>query len=64
MRDPDPVDILSAAFNTDDRSFQLRSERSGPGTGRVYTVVYEAADASGNTTRREATVTVPKSQGR
>jgi hypothetical protein len=59
-----PQDIQSAAFGTDDRSFQLRSERSGLGTDRVYTVTYEAADASGNTTRREASVTVPKSQSR
>jgi hypothetical protein len=59
-----PGDIQEAALDTDDRSFLLRAERSGRGAGRVYTVTYEAADASGNTTRRQATVTVPKSQGR
>jgi hypothetical protein len=52
-------DIQEAAFGTDDRSFLLRAERSGPGTGRVYTITYEAADASGNTTVSQATVTVP-----
>jgi len=55
-------DIQGAALQTDDREFLLRSERSGPGGGRVYTVIYEARDASGNTTRKEATVTVPKNQ--
>lgn len=51
-------DIQEATLGTDDRTFLLRSERSGPGNGRVYTVTYEASDASGNTTVRQATVTV------
>jgi len=55
-------DIQGATFGTDDRTFELRSERTGPGNGRVYTVIYEASDKSGNTTRKTATVTVPKSQ--
>jgi hypothetical protein len=57
-------DIQGAAIGTDDRTFLLRSERSGPGGGRVYTVTYEASDHSTppNTTRRTATVTVPKNQ--
>ena len=37
----------------------LRSERSGKGSGRVYTITYSATDASGHTTVRQATVTVP-----
>lgn len=57
-------DIQEATFGTDDRSFLLRSERSGGGNGRVYTVTYEASDASGNKTVRQATVTVAKSQGK
>ncbi len=52
-------DIRSAVLGTDDRTFQLRAERSGKGAGRVYTVTYEAADASGNTTTKQATVSVP-----
>lgn len=55
-------DIQGAAFGNDDREFQLRAERSGNGNGRVYTITYEAEDTSGNTTVRQATVTVPKSQ--
>ena len=54
-----PDDIQGAAFGTDDRQFLLRSERSGTGSGRVYTITYSATDASGNTTVRQATVTVP-----
>ena len=52
-------DIQGAAFGTDDREFKLRSERSGRGSGRVYTITYEAEDQSGNTTTAEVTVTVP-----
>jgi hypothetical protein len=57
-------DIVGAAIGEDDREFQLRAERSGGGDGRVYAITYEARDASGNTTRRTATVTVPHDQGR
>lgn len=56
------ADIQEATLGTDDRTFLLRSERSGNGNGRVYTVTYEASDASGNKTVRQATVTVSKSQ--
>jgi hypothetical protein len=54
-----PDDIQGASFGTDDRQFKLRNERSGTGQGRVYTITYSATDASGNTTVRQATVTVP-----
>ena len=54
-----PQDIQGAAFGTDDRQFLLRSERSGGGSGRIYTITYSATDASGNVTTRQATVTVP-----
>ena len=54
-----PNDIQGASFGTDDRQFLLRNERSGTGSGRVYTITYSATDASGNTTVRQATVTVP-----
>ncbi len=54
-------DIQGAAFGADDRQFRLRAERAGGGTGRIYAVTYEAADASGNKTTQQATVRVPKS---
>jgi hypothetical protein len=54
-----PGDIVGTLTGTDDRAFALRSERSGLGAGRVYTVVYSATDASANTAQATATVRVP-----
>ena len=45
-------------------NFSLRAERSGNGSGRIYTVDVRCTDASGNSTAATATVTVPKSQSR
>jgi len=56
-------DIAGASLGTDDRSVQVRSERAGGGSGRVYTFVYRVTDASGNATDATATVTVPHDQG-
>ncbi|KPK76109.1 MAG: hypothetical protein AMJ79_08175 [Phycisphaerae bacterium SM23_30] len=42
-----------------DGSIYLRAERRGLGTGRVYILTYQAADASGNTTVRNSKVVVP-----
>jgi glycosidase len=39
---------------------QLRAERSGSGSGRVYTVTVTCADAAGNTYARAVNVTVPR----
>jgi pimeloyl-ACP methyl ester carboxylesterase len=52
-------DIEGADFGTDDREFFLRAERSGTGSGRIYTITYRARDAAGNTTVASATVIVP-----
>jgi hypothetical protein len=41
---------------------QLRAERAGGGTGRVYTVTVTCTDASGNSTSKSTTVVVPHSQ--
>lgn len=41
---------------------QLRSERSGKGDGRTYTIAVECSDSAGNTTASSTTVSVPKSQ--
>jgi len=56
-------DVSGASLGTDDRSVQVRAERAGPGSGRVYTFVYRVTDASGNATEATATVTVPHDQG-
>jgi predicted extracellular nuclease len=40
-------------------TFQLRAERSGAGTGRIYTIKYEAVNDCGATATATATVSVP-----
>jgi hypothetical protein len=39
-------------------TFEFRAERSGNGVGRVYTITYQATDASGNSAQASATITV------
>jgi hypothetical protein len=56
-------DIQDAEFGTPDTSFSLRAERSGGGSGRVYTITYTATDAAGHTAAATAAVTVPKGGG-
>ncbi len=56
-------DIAGADLGTDDRSVQVRAERSGTGSGRVYTFVYRVTDSSENATEVSATVSVPHDQG-
>ncbi|HZI19988.1 MAG TPA: proprotein convertase P-domain-containing protein [Pyrinomonadaceae bacterium] len=41
---------------------QLRAERSGSGTSRVYTITVECTDSAGNKTTRSTTVSVPHNQ--
>jgi hypothetical protein len=52
-------DIRGASFGMPDLCFDLRAERAGNGSGRVYEVVYEAHDASGNAACDTARVRVP-----
>jgi hypothetical protein len=54
-------DVQGAEFGTADFAFQLRAERAGNGTGRIYTVTYTVTDGSGNTASASATVTIPHS---
>lgn len=55
----EPGDIRDASLGTDDRQFLLKAEREGKNkTGRVYTVIYSATDASGNKAIATTTVTV------
>jgi HYR domain-containing protein len=46
----------------DAHRLRLRTERSGRGNGRVYTVTIACADAAGNAASGIVTVSVPKSQ--
>ncbi|MGZ4155514.1 MAG: hypothetical protein ACXVQ0_13645, partial [Actinomycetota bacterium] len=57
-------DIQSFTLGTPDVSGQLRAQRDGSGTGRVYTLHYTAADVAGNVSACDATVTVPHDQGK
>ena len=41
----------------------LRAQRKGGGTGRLYTIGVQCSDASGNGTQQNVTVTVPHDQG-
>jgi len=52
-------DIQGASIGEDDRSVLLRAERSGNGSGRVYTLTYRLTDGSGNETEAEVKVYVP-----
>lgn len=45
-----------------DLAFSLRAARSGRSDGRVYTIIVETRDASGNITRSSTVVRVAKSQ--
>jgi len=50
---------------TGDHAVKLRAERSGTGSGRVYTLTLQAQDAAGNlSATRTVTVKVPKSQAK
>ena len=46
----------------DNFTFNLRAERSGTGSGRIYTITYKATDASGNYVIKSVTVEVPHNQ--
>ena len=56
-------DIQGVNPGTDDRSFSLRAERAGNGSGRVYTVLGSVTDASGNATDGTAQIVVPHDMG-
>jgi hypothetical protein len=54
-----PNDIQGFEPGTADTTGKLRAERSGVGSGRIYTMIYEAADLAGNTSSCSTTVVVP-----
>jgi len=49
---------------TDALTVNLRATRVGTGSGRVYTISVECADASNNRAMQSTTVTVPHDQGK
>ena len=56
-------DIQGFTLGTPDTTGQVRAERSGTGTGRVYTITYQGADLAGNTANCSVTVSVPHDRG-
>jgi hypothetical protein len=44
---------------TGDLTLNLRAERSGKGSGRIYTIKVRCTDFVGNTSERQVTVSVP-----
>ena len=59
-----PGDIVGWDVGQPDSAGQLRAERSGRGTGRLYTLTYEGADVAGNRAVCMTTVSVPHDTGR
>jgi hypothetical protein len=55
-------DLEGWALGTADTAGQVRAERAGTGTGRVYTFVYEAWDNAGNRATCGVNVAVPHDQ--
>lgn len=58
-----PNDIQGFVTGTADTSGQVRAERSGTGTGRVYTLTYQGADQAGNMALCSGMVSVPHDRG-
>lgn len=56
------ADIQGAEYGTDDRTFLLRAERNGGGSGRIYTIEYTVTDQAGHVISKTATVSVEHDQ--
>jgi len=61
--DPKNPDIVITSNGSGGFVVQLRADRLGTGTGRVYTVTATASDVAGNVATSTATCTVPHDQG-
>jgi len=60
-----PGDVTSPDWViTSPTTVQLRAERLGTGTGRIYTITIQASDISGNTATATVNVTVPHDKGK
>lgn len=58
-----PNDVQGVEAGTADYEFQLRAERAGPESGRIYEATYTATDDAGNEGRARAVCIVPHDQG-
>lgn len=60
LGDGDTVnDIQGVVAGTNPKAISLRAERSGAGSGRIYTFQYRVHDGSGNSTTASGQVLVP-----
>ena len=57
-----PNDIQGFVIGTASTTGQLRAERAGTGTGRIYTLTYKGVDVAGNSALCTTTVNVPHNQ--
>lgn len=49
---------------TGNLAVNLRAERSGNGSGRIYTITVECSDVSGNSMAKDVTVSIPHDKSR
>lgn len=59
-----PNDIQGFVVGTADTGGQVRAERSGNGSRRLYTLTYTAMDLAGNSASCSAIISVPHDQGK
>ena len=59
-----PQDWTTPVINNGIITLQLRAERSGKGTVRIYTVTIVATDQSGNSSTAAVNITVPHDRGK
>jgi hypothetical protein len=62
--DPSHPDILIKPNGSGGFAVQLRADRLGTGTGRIYTLTAQATDRAGNSVISTATCKVPHDQGK
>ena len=66
----EPIDSIGDGHTAPDwvvldaRRVQLRAERQGPGSGRVYTIAIRCTDGAGNRATATTAVTVPHDRGK
>jgi hypothetical protein len=62
LQDPSAPDIIITGTGQGPHTVQLRADRLGTGTGRVYTLTSTVTDAAGNVVNVISTCVVPHDQ--
>jgi streptogramin lyase len=63
VRSNEPLDSDGDWAITGNLTLELRAERLGSGTGRIYTITVQCVDSLGNSTTKTVNVSVPHDQG-